>query len=62
MRSAPAARRLSDFAAPDGELGYFSKQFDVYGREGKPCRSAAGTVKRIVQGGRSTFFCPACQR
>lgn len=54
---------LRDFIAPDGELGYFSKQFDVYGREGEPCRDGcAGKVKRIVQGGRSTFFCPSCQR
>ena len=53
---------LKDFAAPDGELGYFSKQFDVYDREGEPCRGCAGIVKRIVQGGRSTFFCPSCQR
>jgi formamidopyrimidine-DNA glycosylase len=54
---------LKDFAAPDGELGYFSKQFDVYDREGEPCRGGCGgSVKRIVQGGRSTFFCPSCQR
>ncbi len=53
---------LRDFAAPDGELGYFSKQFDVYGREGEMCRGCEGKVRRIVQGGRSTFFCPACQR
>ena len=54
---------LRDFAAPDGELGYFSKAFDVYDREGKPCNGGCGgTVKRIVQGGRSTFFCPRCQR
>lgn len=53
---------LKDFAAPDGELGYFSKQFDVYDREGEPCPSCSGKVKRIVQGGRSTFFCPNCQR
>jgi formamidopyrimidine-DNA glycosylase len=53
---------LKDFAAPDGELGYFSKQFDVYDREGEPCRGCAGKVKRIVQGGRSTFFCPSCQK
>ena len=54
---------LRDFAAPDGELGYFSKTFDVYGRECEPCRGGcAGVVKRIVQGGRSTFYCPACQR
>ena len=52
---------LRDFAAPDGELGYFSKTFDVYGREDAPCR-CGGKVRRIVQGGRSTFFCPRCQR
>lgn len=52
---------LRDFAAPDGALGYFSKTFDVYGREGEPC-GCGGTVRRIVQGGRSTFFCPACQK
>jgi formamidopyrimidine-DNA glycosylase len=54
---------LRDFAAPDGELGYFSKTFDVYDREGERCRGGCGgTVARIVQGGRSTFFCPRCQR
>ena len=54
---------LRDFAAPDGELGYFSKQFDVYGREGEPCRGGCrGIVQRIVQGGRSTFYCPCCQK
>lgn len=52
---------LRDFVQPDGELGYFSKTFDVYDREGKPC-GCGGNVKRIVQGGRSTFFCPRCQR
>jgi formamidopyrimidine-DNA glycosylase len=52
---------LRDFASPDGELGYFSKDFAVYDREGQPC-ACGGTVRRIVQGGRSTFYCPACQR
>jgi formamidopyrimidine-DNA glycosylase len=52
---------LRDFAAPDGELGYFPKSFAVYDREGKPC-ACGGTVKRLVQGGRSTFYCPKCQR
>jgi formamidopyrimidine-DNA glycosylase len=51
---------LRDFAAPDGELGYFSENFDVYGREGETC-PCGGKIGRIVQGGRSTFFCPACQ-
>lgn len=52
---------LRDFVSPDGELGYFSKTFSVYDREGKPC-SCGGKVRRIVQGGRSTFYCPKCQR
>jgi formamidopyrimidine-DNA glycosylase len=52
---------LRDFASPNGELGYFSKSFAVYDREGRPC-GCGGTVRRIVQGGRSTFYCPHCQR
>mgnify|MGYP001761093674 CR=1 FL=1 len=52
---------LRDYARPDGELGYFSKQFAVYGREGEPC-ACGGTVQRYAEGGRSTFWCPACQR
>ena len=52
---------LKDFAAPDGELGYFSKSFLVYDREGQPC-SCGGMVKRFAQGGRSTFYCSRCQR
>jgi formamidopyrimidine-DNA glycosylase len=52
---------LRDYARPDGELGYFSKHFAVYGREGEPC-GCGGTVQRYAEGGRSTFWCPACQR
>jgi formamidopyrimidine-DNA glycosylase len=52
---------LRDFASPDGELGYFSKRFSVYDREGQPC-ACGGPVRRIVQGGRSTFYCAKCQR
>jgi formamidopyrimidine-DNA glycosylase len=52
---------LRDYARPDGELGYFSKRFAVYDREGKDC-GCGGKVRRIVQGGRSTFYCPRCQR
>jgi formamidopyrimidine-DNA glycosylase len=52
---------LRDFTSPDGELGYFSKSFAVYDREGAPC-ACGGVVKRIAQGGRSTFYCPRCQR
>jgi len=55
---------LKDYAQVDGELGYFQHTFNVYGREGKACSKAAcdGTVARIVQSNRSTFFCPKCQR
>ena len=53
---------LRDYAQPDGELGYFSKQFRVYGREGERCPCGRGIVKRRAEGGRSTFYCPACQR
>lgn len=52
---------LRDFAAPDGELGYFAKDFVVYGREGQACVCGA-PVKRRVDSGRSTFYCAKCQR
>jgi len=53
---------LRDHAQVDGTLGYFSKSFCVYGREGEPCPDGTGMVQRVVQGGRSTFFCPRRQR
>lgn len=55
---------LKDFQDVEGNAGYFAHQFKVYGREGEACFSqdCNGVIKRIVQGGRSTFFCPACQR
>jgi formamidopyrimidine-DNA glycosylase len=52
---------LRDYARPSGELGYFSKQWRVYGREGEPCECGA-PIRRRPEGGRSTFFCAACQR
>ena len=52
---------LRDYARPDGELGYFSKQWRVYGREGEPCGCGAA-IRRRADSGRSTFFCPHCQR
>ena len=52
---------LRDYAQPDGALGYFSKSFAVYDREGEPC-ACGGSVKRFAQGGRSTWHCPRCQR
>jgi formamidopyrimidine-DNA glycosylase len=53
---------LRDYRQADGELGYFQHAFRVYGREGAPCPACAAPVGRIVQSGRSSFFCPACQR
>ncbi len=54
---------LRDYARPDGELGYFASSFDAYGREGEACRrDDGGVIRRIAQGGRSTWFCPVCQR
>jgi formamidopyrimidine-DNA glycosylase len=55
---------LRDHRQTNGELGYFQHHFRVYDREGKPCVTpgCAGVVKRIAQNGRSTFFCPVCQR
>jgi formamidopyrimidine-DNA glycosylase len=55
---------LRDYAKADGELGNFQHHFLVYDREGEPCSSKGckDTIKRIVQAGRSTFYCPACQK
>ena len=55
---------LRDFAPADGSLGYFQHRFKVYGREGEPCLNAScsNIVQRMVQSGRSTFFCKACQK
>ena len=53
---------LRDFAATDGAMGYFQHTFDVYDREGAACPRCTGEIRRIVQSGRSTFFCSACQR
>ena len=55
---------LRDHRRTDGELGYFQHHFRVYDREGAKCVTprCKGSVKRIVQGGRSTFFCPVCQK
>ncbi|WP_299847516.1 bifunctional DNA-formamidopyrimidine glycosylase/DNA-(apurinic or apyrimidinic site) lyase [uncultured Roseovarius sp.] len=55
---------LRDFRQTDGELGYFQHRFDVYDREGHPCRTPGCTriIARITQSGRSSFYCPLCQR
>ena len=54
---------LRDHVAPSGEIGYFQHSFRVYGREGEPCLHGGcdARIRRIVQSGRSTFFCPRCQ-
>lgn len=53
---------LRDYAQPNGELGYFSSEWRVYGREGLPCPRCDAPVRRRVDSGRSTFFCAKCQR
>ncbi len=53
---------LRDFIGADGASGYFQQNYFVYDREGQPCRNCAAPVRRIVQGQRSTFYCPRCQR
>lgn len=52
---------LRDYVRPDGQLGYFAKDWRVYGREGETC-GCGGTVERRVDAGRSTFWCRRCQR
>jgi formamidopyrimidine-DNA glycosylase len=53
---------LRDYAQPDGQLGYFAKVFDVYGREGEPCTACAAPIRRFAQGGRSSWHCARCQK
>ena len=52
---------LKDFANTQGDLGYFQHSFAVYGREGGPCHTCKAPIKRIVQSGRSSFYCAKCQ-
>jgi formamidopyrimidine-DNA glycosylase len=53
---------ISDFATTDGDLGYFQHRFQIYDREGDPCLVCRKPVKRLVQSGRSTFYCSTCQK
>ncbi|MFP5285110.1 MAG: zinc finger domain-containing protein, partial [Thermoanaerobaculia bacterium] len=53
---------LNDFADGEGNSGYFQVSLGVYGREGEPCPSCATPIRRIVQAGRSSFYCHRCQR
>ena len=53
---------LRDYAHTDGSLGYFQHRFDVYDQEGAPCSACDAPIRRIVQSGRSSFYCGQCQR
>jgi formamidopyrimidine-DNA glycosylase len=53
---------LRDYRQADGELGYFQHRFRTYDREGAPCMTCGAPILRIVQSGRSSFYCPHCQR
>lgn len=53
---------LNDFSDGDGNPGYFQVSLSVYGREGEPCSRCGAAVRRAVLAGRSTFYCPRCQR
>ncbi|MEC9369295.1 MAG: bifunctional DNA-formamidopyrimidine glycosylase/DNA-(apurinic or apyrimidinic site) lyase [Pseudomonadota bacterium] len=55
---------LRDYRTAEGGLGYFQHAFAVYGREGLPCsrEGCSGVIRRVVQSGRSSFYCPACQK
>ena len=53
---------LRDHRRADGSLGDFQHNFQVYDREGEPCPNCKGKIRRIVQAGRSTFYCPSCQK
>jgi len=52
---------ISDFVQVDGKPGYFAHTFHVYGREGEPCMSCDTKIRRMIQAGRSSFYCPNCQ-
>lgn len=53
---------LRDFTDSNGKPGYFQQSYTVYGRTGEPCRVCGSLIKQIVQGQRSTFYCPSCQK
>jgi len=53
---------LRDFAGPNGESGYFAVKLNVYGRQGEPCMNCGAVIRSAVIGGRTTAWCPSCQR
>lgn len=52
---------LRNFSNVEGKLGYFSQTLSVYAKEGKPCNTCAGKIRRMIQNQRATFYCPKCQ-
>ena len=53
---------LKDYKNTEGVMGYFQHNFDVYGRNGENCNKCNSEINKIIQGGRSTFYCPKCQK
>ena len=53
---------IKDYESADGNAGYFQHEFKIYGREKKPCKACDTKIERIIQGGRSTFYCSRCQK
>ena len=53
---------LRDFSSADGKEGYFQLEANVYDRAGQPCRVCGTSIRRLVQGQRATYYCPACQK
>ena len=53
---------LRDHVQPGGEIGYFVQRLSVYGREGEACYECGSVIKAVTQSGRSSFYCPTCQR
>jgi len=53
---------LRDYVSADGTPGYFRQQLYVYERDGQPCRRCGTPIRKLAQGQRSTYFCPACQK
>jgi formamidopyrimidine-DNA glycosylase len=64
LREAIAAggSSISDYVGADGEEGFFQLEHRVYGREGEPCRVCRTAIKRVVLSGRSSHYCPRCQK
>ena len=53
---------LKDFVSAEGRTGYFQLEAAVYGRAGEPCRGCAAPIQSMLQGQRTTFYCPTCQK